>query len=91
MATPAEVLQGVGRAARSAPDDDHAHGRAHRPKIRRFNPEVSQDSWWDEFTLQADPLERLVEVLHHDQVAPRRHADASAGRARTASAARTRC
>ncbi|MGB7804470.1 MAG: 2Fe-2S iron-sulfur cluster-binding protein, partial [Actinomycetota bacterium] len=33
-------------------------------KIRRFNPEISQDSWWDEFELQADPLERLVEVLH---------------------------
>ena len=33
-------------------------------KVRRFNPEVSQDSWWDEWTVQADPLERLVEVLH---------------------------
>jgi len=33
-------------------------------KIRRFNPEVSEDSWWDEFTVQADPLDRLVEVLH---------------------------
>jgi hypothetical protein len=22
-------------------------------KIRRFNPEVSADSWWDEFTMQA--------------------------------------
>jgi succinate dehydrogenase / fumarate reductase iron-sulfur subunit len=33
-------------------------------KIRRFNPEVSQESWWDEFTVEADPLERLVEVLH---------------------------
>ena len=33
-------------------------------KIRRFNPQVSEDAWWDEFTIQADPLERLVEVLH---------------------------
>jgi succinate dehydrogenase / fumarate reductase, iron-sulfur subunit len=33
-------------------------------KIRRYNPEVSEDSWWDEFTVFADPLERLVEVLH---------------------------
>jgi succinate dehydrogenase iron-sulfur subunit len=33
-------------------------------KIRRFNPDVSQESWWDEFTIQADPLDRLVEVLH---------------------------
>jgi succinate dehydrogenase / fumarate reductase iron-sulfur subunit len=33
-------------------------------KIRRFNPEVSQDSWWDEFTVACDPLDRLVDVLH---------------------------
>ena len=33
-------------------------------KIRRFNPELGQDSWWDEFTVHADPFERLVEVLH---------------------------
>ncbi len=33
-------------------------------KIRRFNPEVGDDSWWDEFTVECDPLERLVEVLH---------------------------
>jgi succinate dehydrogenase / fumarate reductase iron-sulfur subunit len=35
-----------------------------RLKIRRFNPEVSRDSWWDEFAVDCDPLERLVEVLH---------------------------
>jgi succinate dehydrogenase / fumarate reductase iron-sulfur subunit len=60
MATPAEVLE--------ASDDRSAS----RPtsltrltvKIRRFNPEVSDDSWWDEFTVEADPLERLVEVMH---------------------------
>ena len=33
-------------------------------KVRRFNPEVSQDSWWDEWTLEVHPLDRLVEVLH---------------------------
>ena len=33
-------------------------------KIRRFNPEVSQESWWSEFTVECDPLDRLVEVLH---------------------------
>ena len=32
--------------------------------MRRFNPEVSQDSWWDEWTVSVDPLDRLVEVLH---------------------------
>ena len=33
-------------------------------KIRRFNPELSGDSWWEDFEVSADPLERLVEVLH---------------------------
>ena len=35
-----------------------------RLKIRRFNPEVAEESWWDEFTVECDPLDRLVEVLH---------------------------
>ena len=34
-------------------------------RIRRFNPQVSEEPWWDEFTIQVDPFERLVEVLHH--------------------------
>ena len=61
MATPAEVLQesDARRAGGAAPGTVELTLR-----IRRFNPEVSQDSWWDEFTVQADPLERLVEVLH---------------------------
>jgi len=33
-------------------------------RVRRFNPEVSEDSWWDEWMVRCDPLERLVEVLH---------------------------
>jgi succinate dehydrogenase / fumarate reductase iron-sulfur subunit len=33
-------------------------------KIRRFNPEVSDESWWSEFSVECDPLDRLVEVLH---------------------------
>jgi succinate dehydrogenase / fumarate reductase iron-sulfur subunit len=33
-------------------------------RVRRFNPEVSEDSWWDEWTVECDPLDRLVEVLH---------------------------
>ena len=60
MASAAEVLQS---------SDGREVGQTHRKltltlKIRRFNPEVSQESWWDEFTVEADPLERLVEVLH---------------------------
>ena len=33
-------------------------------KIRRFNPHVSDEAWWDEFTIQVDNCERLVEALH---------------------------
>jgi succinate dehydrogenase / fumarate reductase, iron-sulfur subunit len=60
MATAADVLE----------DSDHrqvgvgAESVRLTLKIRRFNPDVSQDSWWDEFMIQADPLDRLVEVLH---------------------------
>jgi succinate dehydrogenase / fumarate reductase iron-sulfur subunit len=34
-------------------------------RIRRFNPQVSDDPWWDEFSIHVDPYERLVEALHH--------------------------
>ncbi len=61
MATPADVLHDSDRREAGG----GATGLVSLTlKIRRFNPEVSQDSWWDEFTVQADPLERLVEVLH---------------------------
>ena len=33
-------------------------------RIRRYNPEVAEEPWWDEFEVRADPQERLVEVLH---------------------------
>jgi succinate dehydrogenase / fumarate reductase, iron-sulfur subunit len=33
-------------------------------RIRRFNPEVSQDSWWDEFEVRMEPLDRLLDALH---------------------------
>jgi succinate dehydrogenase / fumarate reductase, iron-sulfur subunit len=60
MATVADVL--------NASDRQQVGGRKEglrlELKIRRFNPAVSPDSWWDEFTVECDPLERLVEVLH---------------------------
>jgi succinate dehydrogenase / fumarate reductase iron-sulfur subunit len=60
MATPGDILQDSDRReVRTDP------GRVQLTlKIRRFNPDISPDSWWDEFTVQADPFERLVEVLH---------------------------
>ena len=60
MATPGEILDGSDR--REIRGDP-----ARVPltlRIRRFNPEVSDESWWDEFEVRADPFERLVEVLH---------------------------
>jgi succinate dehydrogenase / fumarate reductase iron-sulfur subunit len=60
MASAAEILDGSDlREVRTDP------GRLTLTlRIRRFNPEVSDDSWWDEFQVQAHPYERLVEVLH---------------------------
>jgi succinate dehydrogenase / fumarate reductase, iron-sulfur subunit len=57
--SPAEVLN---------TSDDRRVGATHLTtltlRIRRFNPQVSDDAWWDEFTIQVDPYERLVEALH---------------------------
>ena len=59
MATAAEILES---------SDGRRVGATHlitlELRIRRYNPQVSPDPWWDEFTLQVDPFERLVEVLH---------------------------
>jgi succinate dehydrogenase / fumarate reductase iron-sulfur subunit len=33
-------------------------------RIRRFNPEVRDDPWWDEFTIDVDPMDRLLDALH---------------------------
>ena len=32
-------------------------------KIRRFNPEVSDESWWDEFTVEMEPTDRLLDAI----------------------------
>ncbi|CAN5336015.1 succinate dehydrogenase iron-sulfur subunit [soil metagenome] len=33
-------------------------------RIRRFNPEVADDPWWDEFTVTVEPTDRLLDALH---------------------------
>jgi succinate dehydrogenase iron-sulfur subunit len=33
-------------------------------KIKRYNPEVQADPWWDEFTIQTEPTDRLLDALH---------------------------
>ncbi len=59
MVSAAEALEGSDR--RRVGDSDTVPLTL---KIRRFNPEVSQDSWWDEFTVRMDPLDRLLDALH---------------------------
>ncbi|HEX8100395.1 MAG TPA: succinate dehydrogenase iron-sulfur subunit [Actinomycetota bacterium] len=34
-------------------------------RIRRFNPEVQADAWWDEFTVDAEKTDRLLDALHY--------------------------
>jgi succinate dehydrogenase / fumarate reductase iron-sulfur subunit len=33
-------------------------------RVRRFNPEVSDDPWWDEFVVHMDPTDRVLDALH---------------------------
>jgi len=34
-------------------------------KIKRFNPEVRADPWWDTFSIDVDPMDRLLDALHN--------------------------
>jgi succinate dehydrogenase / fumarate reductase iron-sulfur subunit len=34
-------------------------------RIKRFNPEVREDPWWDEFVIDAEPSDRLLDALHY--------------------------
>ncbi len=33
-------------------------------KIRRYNPEIGKDPWWDEFTVEMEPSDRILDALH---------------------------
>jgi succinate dehydrogenase / fumarate reductase iron-sulfur subunit len=33
-------------------------------RIRRFNPEIRPDPWWDEFTVDMEPTDRVLDALH---------------------------
>jgi succinate dehydrogenase / fumarate reductase iron-sulfur subunit len=33
-------------------------------RVRRYNPDVRADSWWDEFTIDTEPNDRLLDALH---------------------------
>jgi succinate dehydrogenase / fumarate reductase iron-sulfur subunit len=33
-------------------------------RIRRYNPEARTEPWWDDFTVQVEPTDRVLDVLH---------------------------
>ncbi len=33
-------------------------------RIKRFNPEKDKEPWWGEYEIEADPAERILDVLH---------------------------
>ena len=33
-------------------------------RIRRFDPEVAPDPWWQDFTVRSHPMDRLLDALH---------------------------
>ena len=35
-----------------------------RLKIRRYNPEIREGHWWDEFEVRMQPNDRLLDALH---------------------------
>jgi succinate dehydrogenase / fumarate reductase iron-sulfur subunit len=34
-------------------------------RVRRYNPEVREESWWDEWEISMEPNDRLLDALHH--------------------------
>ena len=60
MATAADVLQSSDRQRVGESDGSMPLTL----KIRRFNPEVSEEPWWDEFTVHMEPTDRLLDALH---------------------------
>ena len=34
-------------------------------RIRRFNPEADQEPHWETYTVQAEPTDRVLDLLHH--------------------------
>lgn len=77
-------------AALDAAEDGASHLITVTFRIRRFNPEISEDASWEDFQLEIDPKERVLDALHKIKW----ELDGSltfAVPARTASAARTPC
>ncbi|UNO40280.1 succinate dehydrogenase iron-sulfur subunit [Streptomyces sp. MST-110588] len=52
------------KSAASAEAEAAAHVITVTFRIRRFNPEVSEDARWEDFQLEMDPKERVLDALH---------------------------
>ncbi|MEU4199621.1 succinate dehydrogenase iron-sulfur subunit [Streptomyces sp. NPDC045470] len=50
--------------ALDAAEDGASHTITITLRIRRFNPEVSEDASWQDFQLEMDPKERVLDALH---------------------------
>ncbi|UGY93250.1 succinate dehydrogenase iron-sulfur subunit [Streptomyces gobiensis] len=62
MATPTMDKAKAGRDDSAAAAADHLITATFR--IRRFNPEAATEAYWEDFTLQIDPKERVLDALH---------------------------
>ncbi|MFE6690338.1 succinate dehydrogenase iron-sulfur subunit [Streptomyces sp. NPDC057743] len=51
-------------AALDAAENTAAHLITVTFRIRRFNPEVSEEARWEDFQLEIDPKERVLDALH---------------------------
>ncbi|MFI9047760.1 succinate dehydrogenase iron-sulfur subunit [Streptomyces sp. NPDC053427] len=51
-------------AALDAAEDGESHLITVTFRIRRFNPEISEDASWQDFQLEIDPKERVLDALH---------------------------
>jgi succinate dehydrogenase / fumarate reductase, iron-sulfur subunit len=50
-------------------EDGQGNGQIHGKvpltlRIRRYNPEVSDQPWWDEFEIEMEPSDRVLDALH---------------------------
>ncbi|OKI09880.1 succinate dehydrogenase iron-sulfur subunit [Streptomyces sp. CB02923] len=50
--------------ALDAAEDGASHAITITLRVRRFNPEVSEDASWQDFQLEMDPKERVLDALH---------------------------
>jgi succinate dehydrogenase / fumarate reductase iron-sulfur subunit len=66
-AAEANLREGPPREPHAEPREDGAGPSGTMPltvRIKRFNPEVREDPWWDEFQIEMEPSDRILDALH---------------------------